>query len=60
MVHTVIDLKVAHRYLSDGKIEYICMSCFNAVCNVRSLEDADALIDRHSHICELTAYPSES
>jgi len=40
---------IAHRYLPDGDIEYICMSCFGVVCQVRHTEDA--LLAQRAHIC---------
>jgi len=41
--------EIAHMYLPDGDIEYICMSCLGVVCRVRHLEDA--LIHQQTHTC---------
>jgi hypothetical protein len=41
--------EIAHIYLPDGDVEYICMSCLGVVCRVRRLEDA--LIHQQRHTC---------
>lgn len=41
--------EIAHIYLPDGDVEYICMSCLGVVCRVRHLEDA--LIHQQTHTC---------
>ena len=41
---------LAHRFLSDGSIEVICMNCFDVVCNVQVEEDATPFLDEHA--CE--------
>lgn len=37
----------AHRYLSDGRIEFICISCLKAICVVRTTQAVDSLLDAH-------------
>jgi hypothetical protein len=41
-------LRFVHRYLDDGKVEVVCMSCFDVVCNVRFEEDAAPFLDTHA------------
>ncbi len=40
----------AHRYLPDGRVEFICMSCLTVICRVRLEEEART--HKQSHICE--------
>jgi hypothetical protein len=39
---------VAHRYLADGRIEFICVSCLSSICTVSHEEDAITQLRVHT------------
>ncbi len=39
-----------HRYLQDGRTEFICMNCLDVVCSVRRAEGASPYLNTHT--CE--------
>lgn len=38
----------AHRYLQDGRTEFICMNCLEVVCSIQRAEDASTHLKTHA------------